>query len=228
MTVEADLAQALQHFVSQSPWDARRLLATLRLQTRTLRHDPDALLVVHEGVFPKKGKHSVGVQRQFARSVGRKINCQIAIFISQIGPRGFFPLAARLYLPSHWLRENPELAERMIPEDERHPATKTEIALGLLDELQAEQEVLTTVTAEPGYIATPDFIDGIATRRLSVVDDYRYGGADAQKWLEWLNTHLGLDHFEGRTWHGWHHHISLVFATYSFLFSEGCTEIEVV
>ena len=41
--------------------------------------------------------------------------------------------------------------------------------------------------------------------------------AAARERFEWLRGGLGLDHFEGRTWHGWHHHVSLVFAAYGFL-----------
>jgi len=32
-----------------------------------------------------------------------------------------------------------------------------------------------------------------------------------------LKDELGLDHFEGRTWPGWHHHVTLVFMAYAFL-----------
>ena len=97
---EADLAQALQHFVSHSPWDAGRLFAAVRRHTTALRADPAAVWVVHDGVFAKKGRHSVGVQRQFARSLGRKINCQVGVFVAQqVGPAGYFPLrgAALIY-----------------------------------------------------------------------------------------------------------------------------------
>jgi SRSO17 transposase len=90
MMVEAGLPQALQHFVSNSPWDGRRLLAATRTLAAVDRRDPAAVWVVHDGSFPKKGQSSVGVQRQFARSLGKKINCQIAVFVTQVGPAGVF------------------------------------------------------------------------------------------------------------------------------------------
>jgi SRSO17 transposase len=31
-----------------------------------------------------------------------------------------------------------------------------------------------------------------------------------------LKDGLGLDHYEGRTWNGWHHHVTLVSAAHAF------------
>ncbi|QJW98937.1 IS701 family transposase [Frigoriglobus tundricola] len=220
MMVESNLAQALQHFVSHSPWDAGRLFVAIRQHNAAVRRDPDAVWVVHDGVFAKKGRHSVGVQRQFARSVGRKINCQVGVFVSQVGPAGYFPLAARLYLPASWLRENADAAEKGLPADDRHPATKVELALRLLDELRGEGNAPLPITGEPGYIAATDFNDGLATRGLAAREDRSEQLAEALRRFDWLKNELGLDHFEGRAWHGWHHHVGLVFAAYGFLSSE--------
>jgi SRSO17 transposase len=220
ITVEANLAQALQHFVSHSPWDAGRLFATVRSHTAPHRDDRAALWVVHDGVFAKKGRHSVGVQRQFARALQRKINCQIGVFVSQVGPAGYFPLAARLYLPASWLRDNGN--EAAIPAAERARTTKTQIALRLLDELRAEGAAR-AVTGEPGYLDDTDFREGLTARELAAQDDSPASVAEALRRFEWLKGELGLDHFEGRTWHGWHHHVGLVFAAYGFLCGEATT-----
>lgn len=218
--VEANLAQALQHFVSNSPWDSRRLFSAVRGKTRGVRSDPQAVWVIHDGVFPKKGHHSVGVFRQYARSVGKKINCQVGVFISQVGPRGFFPLAARLYLPANWLRDNPELAEKLIPEEFRRPTTKAEIALEMLDELKQEGEACSALTAEGGYLTLAGFPDTLAERGYLLQDAADDVTPKALRRFGWLKSELGIDHFEGRTWHGWHHHVSLVFAAYHFLAGE--------
>ena len=220
MVVESDLSQALQHFVSHSPWDSRRLLSALRRQNRARRQDREAVWVVHDTAFSKKGQHSVGVMRQFARTPGKKINCQLGVFIAQIGPAGYFPLSARLYLPAAWIRENTEGAMRGIPEEFRSFASKSDIALSLLEELQAEGETPRPIVAEGGYLADNKFVQRTRELRLSLAPE-RIG------WLEsalqrqaWLKSALGLDHFEGRTWHGWHHHVSLVLAAYDVLAAE--------
>lgn len=218
---ESDVAQALQHFVSQSPWDTGRLLASYRRQLAGRLADPAAVWVVHDGVIPKRGLHSVGAQRQFARAVGRKLNCQIAVTVAQVGPAGFYPLAVRLYLPGYWLREHPAAVAKTVPEEFRRPASKAEIALGLLDELRAEGRTCPGLVTEDGY-ETAEFRDGLAGRGLGDAIRPDDGVVSlARRRFDWLKEALGLDHFEGRTWHGWHHHVGLVFAAYGFLAAEG-------
>jgi len=219
---EADLVQALQHFITRSPWDAGRLFAASRSALAGPLADPGSVWVVHDAVFPKKGRHSAGVHRQFARSLGQKVNCQIAVVLSQAGPGGYFPLAARLYLPAYWLRESPELAARTVPEEHRRPTSKAEIALALVDEVRAEGWApgLGTVEAEEGYAAAHEWIDGLAARGLAAGTGAAGRTPDAvaaaRRGFDDLRGSLGLDHFEGRTWVGWHHHVSLVFAAYAF------------
>ena len=225
MMVESNLGQALQHFVSHSPWDARRLLAAVRNFSVAPRPDPAAIWVVHDGVFAKKGRHSVGVQRQYARSVGKKINCQVGVFVARVGPAGYFPLAARLYLPASWLREHADSDERALPAEYREPATKAEIALRLIDDLRSEGDAPGAVTGEAEYIGGTGFRDGLTARGLVAREDLAAPLAEARRRFEWLKNELGLDHFEGRAWHGWHHHVSLVFAAYGFLCGEEGMEL---
>lgn len=216
MMVEANLSQALGHFVSHSPWNSRRLMEAVRRRPASRHQDADAVWVVHDGAFAKKGTHSVGVYRQLDRSVGRKLNCQIGVFVVQIGPAGYFPLAARLYLPGAWIQENPDLAERTIPEDCRMPQSKAEIAVALLDQLRADGERPRPVVAEEGFHASNNFIDVLNQRGFVVAND-EIALIRARAGLDWMRAELGLDHFEGRNWLGWHHHVSLVFAAYYLL-----------
>jgi len=218
MLTESNLPQALQHFVSHSPWDARRLLNAVRRCLLAPWPDPTAVWVVHDGVFTKKGRHSVGVQRQYARAMGKKINCQVGVFVARFGPAGYFPLAARLYLPASWLRESAD--PRAIPVEYREPATKSEIALRLIDELRAEGDFPGTVTGEAEYITDAVFRDGLIARTLPVQESQDTRVAETLRRFEWLKNTLGLDHFEGRAWQGWHHHVALVFTAYAFLCGE--------
>jgi SRSO17 transposase len=217
---ESDLAQALQHFVSHSPWDAYRLQAAVRNEILGTEPDDTSMWVVHDGAFPKKGRHSVGVQRQFARSLGRKLNCQLGVFVGQLGSKGYFPLAARLYLPGGWLRENPELSEKVVPEEFRQPMSKGEIALQLVQKLHADGVRLPTLVAEGTYFGGPEFAAGVEEVGIKALPESTEDVAEALRQFEEFKALLGMDHFEGRTWHGWHHHISLVFAAYGFLVSE--------
>jgi len=219
---EADLVQALQHFITRSPWDAGRLFAAVREVLADRLADPAAVWVVHDAVLLKKGRHSVGVQRQFARSLGRKVNCQIGVVVSQHGPNGFYPLAARLYLPGGWLRDQAVHADRTVPEEHRTSATKAAIGLQLIDGLLAEGRSpgAKVLAAENGYATADELIGGLAGRGLAWGDDADGVVVETLTRFNALRGTLGLDHFEGRTWVGWHHHISLVFAAHAFLAAE--------
>ena len=176
--------------------------------------------VVHDGVIPKKGQHSVGAQRQYARSLGRKLNCQLAVVVGVSGPGGYVPLAIRLYLPAYWLRERREAVEKTVPEEFRTHVGKAELALGLIDELAAEGWAAGPVVADESFAGVQAFHDGLAARNRRTVPS-SLALADATATFEKLKTELGLEHFEGRTWQGWHHHAALVLAAYGFLLSEG-------
>ena len=222
LPTEPALSQALQHFVSRSPWDAAALRKCTRESFGDALSDPEAVWGVHDAAFPKKGKHSVGVQRQYARTLGRKVNCQIVVVVSQHGPRGYFPLAARMYLPPFWLRDYPEQVERTVPELYRTPTTKADIALGLIDELLTEGRRPATgaVITENGYATSAEILDGFPLRDLSLGNPSRWvlpRLAKVQAGFDAMQANLGLNHYEGRTWVGWHHHLSLVFAAAAFL-----------
>ena len=128
--------------------------------------------MIHDGSFAKKGQHSVGVHRQLARSVGKKINCQLAVFISQVGPAGFFPLAIRLYLPGIWAKENQESLAKTIPEEYRQPASKSEIAISLLEELQNDGENVLPIVVEEAFRVSAHWSDDLISRKW-IESDHR-------------------------------------------------------
>lgn len=216
MAVEANLPQALQHFVSNSPWDHRHLLARVRELTHAKRSDPSAAWVIHDAVFIKKGLHSVGVHRQLARSVGRKVNCQIGVILAQFGPRGYFPLAARLYLPGAWLREHAETAARQIPEADRLHRSRRDIAITLLEEVRDSGEPVRGIVADSGYTSSGDFYSELIGQGFAVADTTAETLTLSLQHFDRLKADFGLDHYEGRNWLGWHHHVALVFAAYHF------------
>jgi SRSO17 transposase len=142
------------------------------------------------------------------------------VFVVQVGSAAYVPLAARLYLPALWLRDHADAVATLLPVEQRRGATKAEIALQLLDELRTECDTVPPLVVEDGYGAATEFRDGLAGRGLAVRDDQPAAVAEALQRFEWLRSALGVDHFEGRTWHGWHHHVSLVLVAYGFLCGE--------
>ena len=133
--------------------------------------DPEQALqqFVNDTGFPKQGKHSVGVQRQYCGAQGKRANCQVAPSVHYVGPKGHCPLAMRLYLPETWLEDSKRLDRVGVPEAERRALTKGQIALELLDTVRAEGLPGQLVVADAGYGVSGPFRDGLAERGLHYI-----------------------------------------------------------
>jgi SRSO17 transposase len=334
--------QCLQQFVNQSPWDWRPVRRALA-RRMTAEIAPEAWVIDDTG-FPKQGKMSVGVARQYCGALGKVGNCQLGVSINAASERASCPLGWRLFMPEEW--DDPSASNRdrrakaHLPEDVHH-VEKWRLALEMIDELRAwgleppvvlgdgaygEVTELRTGLEEReiGYVldvkaATSAYAEGVereqpawsgrgrppaaryhekpsslrelalaAGKRAATAISWREGtrgrmhsrflalrvrpankdlrraanNADAElpvRWLvcEWpsnadeptkywlsnlpadtplrelarlaklrwriehdyreLKHALGLDHFEGRSWRGWHHHVTLVSVAHAFL-----------
>src|SRR5918999_1956309 len=116
--------QALQQFVTQSPWDAGPVLRAYRARMAAAFAGADGLIVVDDTSFPKQGRHSVGVARQYCGALGKRANCQVAVSLHYAAPEGDYPLALRLYLPESWTGAPERLDAARVPERERAFKTK--------------------------------------------------------------------------------------------------------
>ena len=127
----------LQRFLTDSPWDDEKAQDTYKARLDRFLSDEGAVLTVDTSEFPKKGKESVGVARQYCGRLGKVENCQSGVFLGYSSPRGYGLISCRLYMPERWF--SPEYAERRakcgVPEDLAFQ-TKTEIALGLIREVR--------------------------------------------------------------------------------------------
>ena len=96
--------QSLLHFVAQSPWSDARVLAKVReLVLPSIEGGgPIKAWIVDDTGLPKKGKHSVGVARQYCGQLGKQDNCQVAVSLSVANDVASLPIAYRLYLPKTW------------------------------------------------------------------------------------------------------------------------------
>jgi len=158
--------QCLQQFVNQSPWSwravrerlARRLVAAI---------EPEAWIVDDTG-FPKFGRHSVGVARQYSGTLGKVGNCQIGVSINAATAAASCPLDWRLFLPVEWDEDEQRRAKAHLPADARH-RPKWRLALELLDELRAWGLEPPVVCADAGYGAITAFRLGLEARGLAYV-----------------------------------------------------------
>jgi SRSO17 transposase len=326
--------QALQQLIGQSPWPwapvwerlARRMTAELA---------PDPVWVLDDTGFPKQGRHSVGVERQYSGTLGKTANCQVAVSLHQVGPEESTILGWRLYLPESWIQNAERRAEAGIPEAVGF-RTKWQLALELIDQALAWGLRGRVVLADTAYGEVTEFREGLEARGRPYVvgvpsplgvwtqpprvhqlkargrgrppSVYHYGeqrppsvrevaekarGWKQVRWregtkgwlesrfyacrvqpshgfhagrpphkevwllVEWpraekeptkyflcdlpvpyplrrlvriakgrwkieqdyqqLKEELGLDHYEGRSWRGWHHHVTLVMLAHAFL-----------
>ena len=95
------MRQRLQQCVTVSPWSDEEMWRRLAIKMDAELPDLEAWVADDTG-FPKKGTHSVGVQRQYSGTLGRKDNCQVAVSLHVAGERGSSCIGMRLYLPESW------------------------------------------------------------------------------------------------------------------------------
>jgi SRSO17 transposase len=335
--------QALQQFVNQSPWPSREVRASLARKVEG-EFVPEAYWLIDEVSFPKQGKHSVGVARQYCGALGKTANCQVAVTLDLGTEESSTPLNWALYLPKAWAEDPMRRKKAGIPEEITFK-TKSVLALDLIDEVKGWGLQGRLVLADSEYGDAYDFRQGLRSRELDYVvqvsreltawtqdphpsePPLRRGGTTHQKrlyakdlpptrslceiakalpseswklitwregtkgplssrfarvvvwmanglvqgktvevpreelliewpegdkepWKFWLSSlsprrtsfrglvrkakgrfrieqdyeemkgELGLDHFEGRSWQGWHHHVTLVTLAYAFLMLE--------
>jgi SRSO17 transposase len=164
-----DPEQALQQFVNQSPWDDQALAKRYRQHLAQTFASPEGIFVFDDTSFPKQGKHSVGVQRQYCGALGKKANCQVAPSIHYVSPTGHYPLVMRLFLPDCWIQDKKRLDKAGVPEAARRSKAKGAIALELLDTVRGEGLPGRLALADAGYGVSEEFRTGLAARGLKYI-----------------------------------------------------------
>jgi SRSO17 transposase len=318
--------QRIQEFITDSRWDdhAVRLAAARYALAPMMKAAVPWAWIIDDTGFLKKGKHSVGVQRQYTGSAGKVTNCQIGVSLTIATPQDHVAVDFELYLPECWANDPARRAEGRIPDEVRFK-TKPRLALDMLRRAVHAGLPRGTVLADESYGGSSEFRTGCrrlglsfavavgSTARVWSVNaaGYRKGDpievrelarrlADEGKfrkytwrdgtvgplharfaflrvlpaaddgreprfrdrvWLvcEWrdgedrpahfhfatyerqpfvhlvqlikdrwrtervyqdLKDELGLDHFEGRRFRGWHHHVSVVLSAAAFLVAQ--------
>ncbi len=143
--------QALHHFVAKAEWsDVQMLRRVAQWVIPKMDFSQGGWWIIDDTGFPKKGRHSVGVARQYCGMLGKQDNCQVAVSISLACHQGSLPVAWQLYLPEEWAADPERRAKTGIPDDVRF-ATKTQIALAQLRTLLDEGAPRYCVLADAGY-----------------------------------------------------------------------------
>lgn len=111
--------QGLQRFAGQGKWEDARVRAELHRQVGRDLGDPDGILILDGSGFPKKGKHSVGVARQWCNRLGKTDNCQVGVFLAYHGQGSSVLVDGDLYLPHEWTRSRARLDATHVPQEIR-------------------------------------------------------------------------------------------------------------
>jgi SRSO17 transposase len=138
--------------VAEAPWNDDEMLAEVRRQVlpSMQKHGPVVAWIVDDTGFPKQGKHSVGVARQYCGQIGKQDNCQAAVSLSVSTWNSSLPVAWRLYLPAAWCEDADRCRQAGVPEEIEFE-TKPEIALEQIRQAVEQQIPGGVVLADAGY-----------------------------------------------------------------------------
>jgi SRSO17 transposase len=111
--------QSLLHFVGEGGWSDQKVLAKVRelVLPEMERHGPIEAWIIDDTGFPKKGRHSVGVARQYCGQLGKQDNCQVAVTLSLANHHASLPVAYRLYLPKEWVTDRTRRRKAGVPKE---------------------------------------------------------------------------------------------------------------
>ena len=150
--------QSLHHVVADAPWNDEAVLDRCLdcVIPAMLRHDPVLAWVVDDTGFPKKGRESVGVARQYCGQVGKQDNCRVAVSLSVTTEKASMPVAYRLYLPESWVHDRKRRKKTGVP-DSIEFQTKPDIALDQIRRARERDIPQGVVLADAGYGTDTNF-----------------------------------------------------------------------
>ena len=168
--------QSLHHVVAQANWDDAAVLAAVRAQVLPAieRHGRVRYWIVDDSGFPKQGKHSVGVARQYCGQLGKQDNCQVAVSLSVANDHASLPIAYQLFLPEAWADDPARRAKAGVPEAINFE-TKTAIALGQPRQALAAGVPVGILLGDAAYGDETDFRVGVTDLGLRYVLGVRPG-----------------------------------------------------
>ena len=156
-------ARAMQRFLTEARWSDETVIGRLQEYLAPRLGHPEAVWVFDGSDFPKQGRKSAGVARQYCGRLGKVANCQGGMFLAYVSPLGRALVDKRLYLPKSWTSDQDRCAAAGVPEDRRNYRSKTELALEMLERvlelgyLRAEW-----VAGDDAFGMSPTFREGLA------------------------------------------------------------------
>jgi SRSO17 transposase len=164
------LRQSLHHLVAAAPWSDESVLKQVRDYALPAMEKQGAVVawIVDDTGFPKKGKHSVGVTRQYCGQLGKQDNCRVAVSLSVATWSLSLPVAYELYLPEEWAKDEQRREKTGVPEEVEFQ-TKPQIALEQIRRAVETDIPRGVVLADAGYGLDTKFRTGLRELGLQYV-----------------------------------------------------------
>jgi SRSO17 transposase len=130
-TIEGATPRALQRLLTEAPWATEPVIDRLQAYLGARLNTPEGIFVLDESGFPKQGRQSVGVARQYCGALGKVGNCQLGVFLAYVSARGHALVDKRLYLPPPWTDDPARCRAAGVPEEIGYQST-AELGLAML------------------------------------------------------------------------------------------------
>lgn len=177
--VAGGVPRTLQKFITQGVWDAGEVLGEVRAHVTEVLGDEKGTVNIDETGFPKKGKKSVGVKRQYSGTLGRVDNCQIGVFANYCCSNGHTFIDRRLFLPEEWAADRDRREEAGVPEGVVF-RTKPELGLEMVETAVRDGVPFRWVGGDCVYGDSPKFVQGVRALGKWYVLDV---SSEAHVWL---------------------------------------------
>ena len=184
--------QALQQFLSDSPWDYQGVMDQVAGDANALLGGGDSALLLDETGVVKKGKHSVGVARQWCGRLGKVDNCQVGVFAALAKGNDCCLIDAQLYLPQSWIDDPVRCEKARVPPEKQTLRTKIDIALELVKRARDNGLEYGWIGADGAYGKDKSFQYALHQLGevfvLDVPQDFMVYCQDPQPGIPWTST----------------------------------------
>ena len=169
-------ARAMQRFLTEARWSDETVIGRLQEYLAPRLGHPEAVWVFDGSDFPKQGRKSAGVARQYCGRLGKVANCQAGMFLAYVSPLGRALVDKRLYLPKSWTFDQDRCAAAGVPEERQGYRSKTQLALDMLEQaLELGHLRAGWVAGDDPFGMSPSFREGLAALRTRYVLDVPAG-----------------------------------------------------
>jgi SRSO17 transposase len=158
----------MQRLLSQAVWDVDGIRDVIRTFAQEHLGTSAAIVAIDETSFPKQGKHSAGIKKQYCGTTGQVQNCQVGVFLSYITSLGHTLIDRELYLPQEWIDDPARCRQAGIP-DTLPFRTKPDLAILMLERLHRAHVLVDWVVADSVYGGHRELRDWLEAHQYSYV-----------------------------------------------------------